>query len=73
MIDKNVLRQLGWSDLLIDAVDKAAEPFRQAVIAEVQLFAPTEQFKAVSSTFVYSEAATDNIYREIAVQSQDEL
>jgi hypothetical protein len=69
MIDRDVLRQLGWSDQLIDAVSQAAEPLRRSVVAE-EISAPVEQVLAVSTTAIYSEAVANNTFRAITVSSQ---
>lgn len=71
MIDRDVLRQLGWSDQLIDAVSQAAEPLRHSVEAE-EIAAPIEQVQAVSTTAIYSDAVANNTFRAFTVSSQDE-
>ena len=70
MIDKDVLRQLGWSDRLIDAVSQAAEPLRRSIKPE-EISAPVEQVQAVSTTAIYSETVANNTSRALTVSSQD--
>ena len=71
MIDKDVLRQLGWSDHLIEAVSQAAEPLRRSVEIE-EISAPVERIRAVSTTAIYSDAVANNTFRAFTVSSGDE-
>ena len=71
MIDRDVLRQLGWSDRLIDAVSQAAEPLRHSVKAE-EISAPIGQVQAVATTAIYSDVVANNTSRAFTVSSQDE-
>ena len=71
MIDRDVLRQLGWSDQLIDAVSQATEPLRRS--AEIgEISAPIERVQAVSTTAIYADAVANNTFRAFTVSSQDE-
>lgn len=70
MIDRDLLRQLGWSDRLIDAVSQVAEPLRRAAKAE-KIFASVEQIQTVSTTAIRSDAVANNTFRAFTVLSQN--
>lgn len=71
MIDRSVLRQLGWSDSLIDALCQAAEPLRGSVILH-DLQVPIIRTQPVSTTAIYSEVVANNTFRAVTVSTLDE-
>lgn len=71
MIDKDTLRQLGWSDELIDSVSDAAEPLRHEALGG-ETYIMTEQAYVVSGSVIYSDAMVNNSLRVLSVTEQDE-
>ncbi len=66
MIDRDVLRKLGWSDELIAAMNNAAEPMRQLAGVD-EISAPIQQIEYVSGTAIYTDAVVDNTFRGFTV------
>lgn len=66
MIDRDLLRKLGWSDGLIDSISQVAEPLRRSVHVG-PITTPVVQVQPISSTAIYSDAVTDNTFRAFTV------
>lgn len=58
MIDTVLLRQLGWSNDLIQAVLRVAEPLRNTPTAHVGQ--PQSNYRATACSAVYADAVMDN-------------
>ena len=58
MIDAALLRQLGWSNELIDSVTRVAEPMRENPASDVEMVYLMED--AVSGSVVYASSAAYN-------------
>jgi hypothetical protein len=65
MIDADLLKQLGWSDDLIAAVSRVAEPMRNYPLADVPL--PGASVLSISSSAVFADAVVNNTSREFKV------
>lgn len=70
MIDPAVLRQLGWSEELIQAVTRVAEPMRENPAVRVPL--PTSNVHSVSSSAVYADSVVNNSARDFRVEIASE-
>lgn len=70
MIEAVLLRELGWSDELIKAVTRAAEPLRHTPTSRIAI--PTTIAQSLSCTAMYSEAVIANTAGEISVPEQIE-
>lgn len=69
MIEAALLRSLGWSDELIEAVTHAAEPLRHTPTASIVV--PVTKVQSLSCTAMYSDAVIANTSREISTRSSD--
>ena len=70
MIEAALLRQLGWSDELIKAVTRAAEPLRHTPTTGIAM--PATKVQSLSCTAMYSDMVIANTVREITVPTPDE-
>lgn len=70
MIEATVLRKLGWSEALIEAMARVAEPLRQAPIC-VSVF-PTGMAQSLSCTAMYSDVLVNNTAMEVRLTTPDE-
>jgi len=71
MIDASLLRKMGWSNELIDAVDRVAKPLRANPAAQIPL--PTfPGVRSTASSAIYGEAVTQNTATVIEVSEEPE-
>lgn len=70
MIEAALLRQLGWSDDLIKAVTRVAEPLRHAPTSDIAI--PTMKVEPLSCTAMYSDVVIANTVGEISVRTPNE-
>lgn len=68
MIDSSVLKQLGWSDELIEATTRTAESMRDYPAANFPVADTSVQ--SIATSAVYSEAIIHNTVRELRVQEE---
>ena len=66
MIDPELLRQLGWSDKLIQAVTDVAESIPVIPFPDVSL--PTTDVQSISGTAIFADAVINNTTREFWVE-----
>lgn len=60
MIDSNLLRQLGWSDDLIEAVTRVAKPIRHSETAIQNIYTPHTVSYTVGAKSLYAESVINN-------------
>lgn len=71
MIDSNLLRELGWSDELIEAATRVAEPLRKSIAATPEIDTPQTRAHSVAATAIYAESAVSNTLREYRISEPE--
>jgi hypothetical protein len=66
MIDPELLRQLGWSNDLIDAAIQAAEPMRRTA-SRASRIEPFTGIQSISCSAMYGDSVINNTLRELSV------
>lgn len=67
MIDSELLRRLGWSEDLIKAVNRVAEPLRESDGRIASITAPHTRVQSVACGAIYSDAAISNTLQGFTV------
>ena len=68
MIDKALMKQLGWSEELIDAALTVAQPMRQISVNTTTVKMGAE-VKATACSAIYAISAVGNTLRELTVNA----
>ena len=66
MIEPRLLRELGWSDELIEEVSRVAETIRETPTEGMKLPEPT--YRTAASTAAYADAVVNNTSKAYAIQ-----
>ena len=70
MIDSALLRELGWTSELIEAVTRVAGSLHHAPTSGIAI--PSAKVHSLSCTAMYSDVVVNNTAREITVPTPDE-
>lgn len=71
MIERDLLRQLGWSDELIDEVTREATPMRSMGVQIVDPTQLTSEIQSSASTSIYYGGMEENSSRQLVLRERD--
>lgn len=69
MIDDDLLRRLGWSDDLIQAVAAAAEPLRASPGSEIEV--PSATTSSVAGNAIYTDVVINRTATDFTVKAPE--